>query len=166
MRTMLVEANHIRHLRRSAHSHSRTPGFLFLSPEWPSCVRHMTERKEKLAKRTSQNLSLRGCSKMRPVACEYKGQFLCTGQYVVARTMRAKSNDEFVRAMRKLLARVVSRLLPRLCGRSKRQRTSPPLLELTSAPAPAGCPANSNLPASSLPPSSPKSRGAIKRRPF
>jgi len=60
--TTLGKTDHIRHLRRFAHSHSRTPDFLFLSPEWSSCVRYMTLRKEKLAGRTPKNFALGSCS--------------------------------------------------------------------------------------------------------
>ena len=99
------------------------------------------------------------------VACEYRG-VQCMELYRIERMPLAKSNDKFVRATRKSLARVVLRLLQRLCGLSRQPRTSQPSLEKTSAPAPVGCPANSNLPASCLPPSSPKLRAAIRRRPF
>lgn len=58
----LGKVDHFRHLRRFAHSHSRTPGFLLLSPAGQSCVRKMTVRKENLATCTRNNYSLRSCS--------------------------------------------------------------------------------------------------------
>lgn len=63
MTSMLGKIDDIRHSRRFAHSHE-TPGFLFLSPEWSSCVRNTTQRKEKLARRTPENYSLGGCSNL------------------------------------------------------------------------------------------------------
>lgn len=77
-----------------------------------------------------------------------------------------KSNDIFGRALTKSSVQAVLRWLRRLCGRSTPPRTSRPSPGKTSGPAPAGYPANSNLPGSSLRPSSPKLRGATERRPF
>lgn len=64
MRTMLVEADYLRHSRRVVHSHQVAPNLFFLSPEWSSCVHNPTLRKEKLARGTPKNLSLRSCSKI------------------------------------------------------------------------------------------------------
>lgn len=115
---MLVEADHIRHLRRFAHSHSRTPGLFFLSPVWSSCVHNQTLRKEKLARRTPKNLSLRSCSELEhafqkarshlaawlqvqltsPVSSLLRraGAFQCTEHCRGAWITRAKSSDQMV----------------------------------------------------------------------
>ena len=108
-----------------------------------------------------------GISNSSSVSVELSGSVVpCTEHYLGAWNTRGKSNDKFVRAARKLLARVASLLSPRRFGQSKPPLTSLRLQGKTSALPPAGSPANSNLPASSSPPSSPKSRAAIKRRSF
>jgi hypothetical protein len=94
------------------------------------------------------------------------GGVSCMEPYEAARPMPAKSNDGFVRALTKLSALANLRWLPRLYGRSTRRLASRALREKTSAPVPAGCPANSNLLASFSQPFSTRSPSARRRRPF
>ena len=62
--TLLGKIDHIRHLRRFAHSHSCTPGFFFLSPVCQSCVDKATQRKKNHALRTWDKLAIRSCSRL------------------------------------------------------------------------------------------------------
>lgn len=79
---------------------------------------------------------------------------------------RGKSNDAFVRALTKSSVLENLRWWPRLYGLSTPRLISQASLAGMSARGLVGSPANSNRPASCLPPSSPRSPGATRRRPF
>lgn len=165
--TLLVEANHISHFDHPA-SHETGAACQCRQSDTIgnrcSTALHFLRSQFGTAARRSA-VAFRIQSKSSVLVAFVWGRS-CTGTYGGARPRPAKSNDVFVRALTKLSVLADLLLLPRLYGRSRRPQRSAPSLEKMSAPALAGSPANSNLPASCLPPSSLRSPGATRRRPF
>lgn len=100
------------------------------------------------------------------VSVALKGVSTCMELYLLGWRSRAKPNDKFVRAPTNSSMSGNSRSLPRLYGLTTPRLISRASLAGMSARGLAGSPANSNLPASFSPPSSPRLRGASKRRWF